>query len=115
MNKSRSLSDIIGMSAMIPSYLLEKIQADPNASQMLLEEARLKQCLESNPPESRLEERMLLENHRKVMETVPVLEELLAIRDGKSQTLQTLDWIFSDTRPRVVLVDWMCLDTYGYH
>jgi hypothetical protein len=45
------------------------------------------------------------------METVECLEELFALRDGRSKTVQRLDWLFSDTGRPVVVVDWMCFDT----
>lgn len=111
MNKARSLSEMMGMSTIIPSYLLEKIQANREASQLLEDESRLVQNVESKSPELRLDERKILDNHRKLMEKIPVLEELLALRDGKSETLEGLDWLFSDNKTRVVVVDWMCLDS----
>lgn len=110
MNKARSLSDLMGMSAIIPSYLLEKIRADPEALELFNEESRLAQSLETKPPKLRYEERKLLENQRKKMEKVPVLEELFILRDGKPEILQNLDWLFMDNE-RCVVVDWMCLDT----
>ena len=76
MNKARSLSDLLGMGSIVPSFLLEKIHMNPAISNLFGEESRLVQSLYKAEPYMRFQEHNQLEHHRRRMAEYPVLNEL---------------------------------------
>jgi CHAT domain-containing protein len=111
MSKARSVSDMLGMGSIVPSFLMERISANSKASKLLDEETRLAQILNNKSPDLRLHDRIQLDDHRQKMRVFPELEELRALRDGNSETLATLDWLSPTlTERQVFLVDYLCLE-----
>jgi len=111
MNKARSLSDLLGMGSIVPSFLLEKIHMNPAISNLFGEESRLVQNLYKAEPYMRFQEHNQLEHHRRRMAEYPVLNELQGLWEELSETLESLDWLFSDNEERhAIIIDWICLD-----
>lgn len=114
-SKARSLSDLLGMGSIIPSFLQDQISENRELQELLEEESRLVKCLDSKPAEMRFEDRVRVDTHRKKMKESPVLDQLQALREGRPENLQSLGWLFpagEDERRHIIVVDFMCLD-YG--
>ena len=112
-NKARSMSELLGMSIIVPSHLEEKIRESPNIVRDLLdEELRLVESLRSETLELRARCRAQLDAHHREMEKHPVLNELLALKQAKSERIDGLDWLFCSEKVnnRVLVVDWIILE-----
>ena len=113
-SKARSVSDLMGMGSIIPSYLAKRITTNSKAVELLQEESRLVELVDSKPREQRLEYRIQLQKHREAMKTYPELRELQALREGCPETTETIRWLFpvlESPLRRVVLVDWLCVES----
>ena len=115
--KARSLSDLLGIGCIIPSILSEKIQSNAEVCELLKQEAALAQRLERGQPETRLSDRVELDTLRQKMKEFPLLDELFALREGRSEQISDLDWLFHlppGTGHQVAVVDWICVANFIY-
>jgi CHAT domain-containing protein len=109
--KARSLSDLMGLGSILPPHLEERIREEPPALALWEEESQLLEDFNSKPPESRLNERIRLEKLVEEMKGFPVLDEVLALREGRPEKVQDLDWLFKMSQNgdrRIFVVDWLC-------
>ena len=116
MSKARTLSDMLGVGLVIPGYLREKIDASEAMLQLLEEETILVQKMEKMPGGRGLGLQQELANLRNRMREFSTLADLLALREGKSESLHDLNWLLPDTSTAepIILVDWVYIDKKIY-
>jgi tetratricopeptide (TPR) repeat protein len=95
-NKARVLSDMLRVGVVIPEYLRVKIEGTEEMARLLCEETSLVRRLDNTSGGYSLGLRYELGMLRNRMRQFPLLAELLAFRDGKSETLEDLDWLFKN-------------------
>jgi CHAT domain-containing protein len=103
---------MLGIGFVIPGYLREKIESTEEMSQLLAQEVGLTER-RGKPGENDFALQQDLENLRNQMRGFPPLAELLSLREGQSETLQTLDWFFS-IEEEATLVDWVFIEQKVY-
>jgi hypothetical protein len=84
MFKARSLSDLLGIGSLVPEDLLERVRNNEEHTRLLAKESELVQRIERQASDTRLHERVELDNVRLEMRKFPALSELLDLRMGKS-------------------------------
>jgi CHAT domain-containing protein len=89
-NKARSLSDLLGLGAHIPSNLRLRISSKPVEWELLMKEEQLVTSIQDMALSKRFFARKELETHRKAMRDHDNLLELLDIRTGAPVSLQRL-------------------------
>jgi CHAT domain-containing protein len=112
MSKGRTLSDMLAVGFIIPGYLREKIGSTEEMAQLLAQKTALTERL-VKPGENSFAIRQDLESLRNQMNEFPPLVELLSLREGQSENLQSLKWLFS-VEEQATLVDWTCIDQRVY-
>jgi len=115
-NKARILSDMLRVGVVIPEYLRVKIEGTEEMAQLLCEETSLVRRLDNTSGEYSLGLRYELGMLRNRMRQFPLLAELLASRDGNSETLEDLDWLFKNDpmSEKIRVVDWMYVNNKIY-
>lgn len=88
--KARSLSDMLGLGCLIPETLLSRITKDDQASEMYEREQGLSQQLQSVAPADSFNVAIELRKVQAQMESIPVLKEMLDLRQGKAVTAEEL-------------------------
>jgi CHAT domain-containing protein len=103
--KARSLSDLLGLGAVIPAKFLMQADNDPEAKRLLQEEHEILQELAESSPDKRFQLRLTLSRLKENMMKVPVLEPILDLRNGRSVNVETLKTLFGE-RKNLLCVDW---------
>ncbi|KAL9080612.1 MAG: hypothetical protein Q9157_000667 [Trypethelium eluteriae] len=81
-SKARTLSDLLGLGALIPLGLEERIHQNKACQNLFEDERRLMEKLAVTPDTDRFKVVIDLEEHQKVMRGHAVLSELLDLREG---------------------------------
>jgi hypothetical protein len=110
--KARSLSDLLGLGAFVPRTLLDRIRANDEAFRMFEADTALSKRIASAPSTEHFQARVDLEHLYSQMRGLPVLKELLDLREGTSVSLFDLQEQLSrpEFKPKqgvLVLVDWV--------
>ncbi|KAF2472074.1 uncharacterized protein BDR25DRAFT_18083 [Lindgomyces ingoldianus] len=80
--KARALSDLFGIRAFVPSSLLQAIHDDPVAHKLYQQEIKSTQSALHASPQAYIGATRKVMSDREAMKAVPVLAQLLAIREG---------------------------------
>jgi len=113
-SKARSLTDMFELGNMIPRNLQERIASTNDGMELLGREKELVRKLTGNVNRTissgGFED---LDNLRREMMNNPALAELQALREGKAENVQALEWLFEDDRMirggPLCVVDWICI------
>ena len=115
--KARSLSDLLGLGCIVPEVLDGKLKSNAEIQGLLKQELELMEIVKRSSSENRLPYRVELENLHQRMKGIPLLDELLALREGRSETIDTVAWLFEEARERdqtITVVDWICVSNFVY-
>jgi tetratricopeptide (TPR) repeat protein len=110
-SKARSLSDLLGLGALVPQSLIDRIQEQKTTRDLYEGERKLFERLSAASDIDRFPMRIQLEHHQKTMKEHHHLKELLNMREGVPVPLEELRVASSPPgRSRqgrgIVFVDW---------
>lgn len=112
--KARSLSDLLGLGMLVPQALRNSIAENPAAQSLFQEEERLASEISMVSDLERFSLRAKLDMHRSKMRDIPVLKQLLDMREGVPMGLDALpklpqpDLNSNTSKGRVtVFADWI--------
>ncbi|KAF9767123.1 hypothetical protein IL306_000366, partial [Fusarium sp. DS 682] len=114
-SKARSLSDLLGLSTLIPGYLRAEIMATPEANQLFAQEEMLLHAIAQRPAAERLPLRNQLHLLRQEWRQYSVLDSVAALRNATPVSLEQLrSWHSLTPEVRdldpVVFADWVFIE-----
>lgn len=109
--KARSISDMLGLGFNLPDYLKQRVERDQKAQAMLEEEVKLIQKVNQDASDTQFYRRKELEAHRRAMQGVESLQEILVLREGRAVSHARLRGLrhhimTKETGRRIFYVDW---------
>ncbi|KAG4434025.1 hypothetical protein IFR05_010507 [Cadophora sp. M221] len=109
--KARSLSDLLGLGALVPKDLLLAINRSSDAQRLFNEESKILQqtVFETTPNLKRFSLRVELDKHRMKMKEVPALRQLLEMREGVPLGLEALPKVNNQgsSSRATIFADWV--------
>ncbi|KAF5600498.1 hypothetical protein FPANT_2349 [Fusarium pseudoanthophilum] len=111
--KARSLARTIGVRMSIPTEMVDKIKACPEAAPGYYEMLELEQRVEKAQGMAKFDLRRQLDKHRRNMrETHDLLRQLLDLREAQPFDLSDVARITAQSGTSIALVDWFHLPPY---
>jgi CHAT domain len=113
-SKARSLSDMLGLGINIPKDLERRIKEDVNAQKLVDREIELVNKVKNGPADN-VFVRKDIDRQRQAMRKLDILDDLLAIREGREVTAEQLRATSQSIEPkkksrRIFFVDWFSTD-----
>lgn len=106
-SKSRSLTDLMGLEAKIPSNIMAEVDFHADALRLLKEEDDILLRIRDANINAKMDLRQRLSNLRKQMRGVDALLPILNIREGSAIDLSEIEAMNQDFGGNVVFVDWV--------
>jgi CHAT domain-containing protein len=110
--KARSLSDTLGLGAIVPASILNSISGDPEALSMFEEERRLVDDLQQSDIAQRFYKNTDLRKYRTKMRSRPSLRDLFGLREGIALTSKMLQNACADTATGLASQSFLFVDWY---